>query len=256
VFSLLGISGVWRLKPTLTDGLTNSVALTSDTLEITSAGLAVIDDTLRGAVGSMQSLQSALVTTADALESTEPMISAVIDLVDEDLPETIRATQTSLDSAQQSAEIIDSVLEALSNLPFVDYEPEKPLHESLDEISTRLGEFPDSFENISGSLDASRDQLQILKADLAMMKDAVGQIESSLDNSEHVLAQYQKSVDTALEKLAILEERIPVVVDGAVWIVTLFLIWLAFAQIGIFIQGVSLMKQEANNNAVTEVQVE
>jgi len=244
LFSILGISGVWRIKPTLTTALVNSIELTMDTLDATSSGLAVIETTLSGAVVSMQGLQDTLFTTAEALKSTEPMLNSVVEMMDNDLPSTIAATRTSLETAQESAKIIDSVLEALSIFPFVTYEPEKPLHESLDDISNRLGEFPASFENISESLDASRDQLQILQADLSVMSEAVNQIETGLDDSEQVLAQYNKSIKIAEGKLADLEEQIPMFVDGAVWIVTLFLLWMAFAQIGLFTQGVDLIRKE------------
>lgn len=239
-FSIFATVSVWRLKPKMTESLTNSVKLASDTLEATATGLAVIDESLSGAVNSMQALRSALDTTADTIQSTEPMLGTVIELMETGLPDTIRATQTSLDSAQSSAKIIDSVLNALKIFPFISYDPEKPLHESLTDISDKLGEFPASFLEISGSLDDSRSQLEVLQADLGMISAAISQIESSLEQSDSVLAQYQVSVETTLSQLDALEARIPTLIDSGVWAATLFLVWMAFAQIGLFTQGVEL----------------
>ena len=139
------------------------------------------------------------------------------------------------------------MLNALKIFPFIDYDPDQPLHESLNEISRNLGEFPNSFVEISGSLANSSNQLEVLQADLGMISAAILQIEGSLEQSETVLEQYQDSVDTTLTKLSTLEERIPTVIESGVWIATLFLVWMAFAQIGLFTEGLRFLssKEEA-----------
>lgn len=237
--SFTGMIGLWRLKPTITSALVDGVNLASDTLEATSTGLIVIDDSLMGAVNSMQALQDALMTTGNTLSSTDPMLATVTDLMNEGLPNTIRSTQTSLDTAQESAKIIDSVMKALSIFPFVQYDPAKPLHETLNDISGNLDEFPKSFSKIAESLDNSRSQMEILQADLVLMAEAIGQIEDGLDQSEAILDQYKRSVDTVLKQLAQIEEGIPTFVDRAIWVGSIFLIWLGLAQIGLFMQGLT-----------------
>ena len=42
-FSLFGITSIWRAKPAMTEVLTDSVKLASDTLEATATGLGVIE---------------------------------------------------------------------------------------------------------------------------------------------------------------------------------------------------------------------
>ena len=251
VISIIGIVGLWQLKPTLTSALTDGVTLASDTLKATSTGLVAIDDSLTGAVNSMQALQDALRTTGETIRSTDPMLATVTDLMNGGLPKTIRATQTSLDTAQESAKIIDTVLEALSIFPFVTYDPEKPLHESLNEVSENLGEFPKSFSAIAQSLDNSRSQMEILQADLALMAEAIGQIEEGLDQSEATLDQYKRSVETVLTQLEAIEDGIPTFVDRVIWIGSIFLVWLALAQIGLFMQGLSYVNANQIQNPDT-----
>ena len=67
VFSIYALSGMWRLKPTMTETLIDGVTLVSDTMEATSTGLVVLDETLRGALSSMQALQDALATVAETI---------------------------------------------------------------------------------------------------------------------------------------------------------------------------------------------
>lgn len=251
VISLYGLLGVWRFKPVVTESLTNAVVLTNDTLEATSAGLSLTEESLSAVVDSMQALQDALITTSEALNSTEPIFETAVAMLDEELPNTIEATQSSLESAQASAEIIDSFLKVISRIPFinVNYNPEKPLHESLGDISNNLGEFPAAFTKFSDSMEDAQDQLQVLQVDLEMMSDAVGQIETSLSESEAVIEQYQETVDAIQAQLGRIDQNIPAWVSGVAWGATFFLVWMAFAQIGLFAQGLELFGSTSQQDA-------
>jgi chromosome segregation ATPase len=244
VLSLYSLQYIWRLKPGMAESLTDLITLASDTLEATSAGLALTEESLSGVVDSLQALQSALTTTSQTISSTDPMLATAVEMLDEELPKTIRATQASLDSAQASARVIDSFLSVISRIPFinVNYDPEKPLNESLGEISESLDQFPAAFTDFSKSMNDARDDLEVLQADLEMMRAAIGQIESSLEESEGVIAQYQETVDSIQEHLARLEGDIPAWVNSAVWGATVFLVWMALTQIGLFTQGVDLLR--------------
>ncbi len=244
VLSIYALQGLWRLKPGAIESLTNIITLASDTLEATSDGLALTEESLSGVVDSLQALQSALDTTASTIDSTDPMLATAIDMLDEKLPNTIRATQTSLESAQASAKVIDSFLGVISRIPFinVNYDPDKPLNESLGEIAESLDQFPAAFTRFSQSMGDSRDQLEVLQADLELMREAIGQIESSLEESKGVIEQYLETVATIQENLARLQENIPTWVDSVAWGATIFLVWMALAQIGLFTQGLELLR--------------
>jgi hypothetical protein len=57
-----------------------------------------------------------------------------------------------------------------------------------------------------------------------------------------VIAQYQETVDSIQEHLARLEGDIPAWFNGIVWGATVFLVWMALTQIGLFTQGLDLLR--------------
>ena len=93
IFSAAGLAGVWRYKATVVESLSNSLELLSATLDTTAEGLVVTQGSLQGAVASISASQDTLNTTIKTIQSTEPMMDAVVTLLEKDIPQTIRSTQ-------------------------------------------------------------------------------------------------------------------------------------------------------------------
>jgi len=241
IFSVVGIAGVWRYKATAAESLATSIQILSSTLETTTAGLEVTQESLQGAVASLSALQGTLQTVAKTIQSTEPVIEEISTMMEEDLPNAITATQTSLQAAQSSAAVIDGVLMTISGIPFVgssvNYNPEVPLADALGQVSESMEDLPNSFAEMEGSLSDTSHNLQILQVDFALMVDAVRQIEAAVAQYETVIDGYQTSVAQVQDQLDLLAKNIPAIVNTLSWGLTIFLVWMAIAQIGLFTQG-------------------
>jgi hypothetical protein len=241
IFSIFGVITIWRYKSAATQGLQNSVDLLQNTLQTSAQGLAVTQDSLDGAIASLTALQSTLDTTADTIATTEPVIESVSTMMDSNIPETIAASQTSLKSAQASAQVIDGVLKTISSLPIigsgVNYNPQTSLADSLGQIADSLDGLPNSFVDMGEGLQDTTHNLQIMQVDFALMVDAVRQIETSVEQYKEVVAGYQESIKQVQAQLDLLGENVPTAVNVAAWALTIFLVWMAIAQIGLFTQG-------------------
>ncbi len=95
-------------------------------------------------------------TTIDNLDETLISVSDSLDtsavLLGDDLRQTIMETQTALSSASTSAKIIDNTLVFLASVPFigVEYQPDVPLHTSLEQVAANLDDIPE-FAGIDGT---------------------------------------------------------------------------------------------------------
>jgi hypothetical protein len=58
-------------------------------------------------------------------------------------------------------------------------------------------------------------------------------------------------VETVLTQLEAIEDGIPTFVDRVIWIGSIFLVWLALAQIGLFMQGLSYVNANQIQNPDT-----
>jgi methyl-accepting chemotaxis protein len=243
IFSLVGIFYVWKLQPTAANSLQTTLTLLSDTLEATSQGLIVTKDALKSSVDMVANMQSTLETTAKTIDSTDPMIDAIADLMEKQLPDTISATQKSLISAKESAGVIDQMLLTLSAVniplmgPLVNYNPDKPLAVSLGDVASSLDGLPESFVGLTENLRTTQSNVQTFQADLSVTAASVGAIKDSVAQYEMVVNQYQLSLCQVQMQIKTLADGIPAATRTGAVALTVFLIWMALAQIGLAAQG-------------------
>lgn len=255
---------IWNVQGNITTSLQNTIDLLGQTLETTAQGLVVTQAALQNSVDMIGSLQATVETTAEAIGTTDPLLEEISGLLAEKLPNTIRATQTSLETAQQSAATIDMVLRAMSGIPLIGpsigYDPQVPLSDALGGVAQQLENIPDTFLAMEEKLTTTQSSMQTFQADLTVMADSVGQIQSSVAQYDQVIGGYQASLEQVLTQLETLSANLPNIVRTLTIGLTAFLVWMAIAQIGLFTQGWELLtetkEKEAQETKVEEQEPE
>jgi methyl-accepting chemotaxis protein len=245
VFSAVGLVAVWRFKPSLTASLLESLEIAKSSLNTTAEGLAVAEESLNASIGSVTALQDTVEATATTLKDTTPMIATLQDLTSKDLPQALDSAQTSLQAAQESAKIIDSVLSALTSIPFVSpnlYNPPVPLHEALSQVSDSLVDLPDALSTIEESLNDTSANLEEMQADIELIAADIRGIQDSMQDAKTVIQDYQDLVDDLTVRAGRMEQRIPRWMNTSAIIATFLLVWAGIAQIGLLYQGIWLLR--------------
>ncbi len=260
LISILGLVAIWRIHPNLTQNLQTGVDLIGQTLETTAQGLIITKEALASSVETIGNLQATIETTASTISSTQPMLEEISTMLKNDVPNTIQATQQTLLTAQQSAQVIDGVLMTLSSIPLIGssigYNPEIPLSDALGDVAESLQDLPDSFTRMADSMKTTQSNVQTFEADLSVMAGSVGEIQTSVAEYEKVISGYQASLDQVQAQLDTLSTNLPQIVRTAVIGLTVFLVWLAIAQVGLFTQGWELLTESAPRRAKPEVEEE
>jgi methyl-accepting chemotaxis protein len=250
VFSLAGIAAVWWVKRPLTDNMMSRIGLTDRTLKATSDGLLLAKEALSEAMVDVLSMKDTLEATSRAIHATNPMLDSLSDLLTNDIPDSIHATQTSLATAQSSARVIENFLKTVSSLPFLPiqpYDPPVPLHESLSKVSQSLDALPQSLAEMDKSLNSSRGNLILIEAEFRIMARNIQQMNESLLDAQGVVASYQNVVSDLQERTASLSTNVPRWINSLAWFITFLLILIAIAQLGLLVQGLELIKQQGSN---------
>jgi flagellin-like hook-associated protein FlgL len=242
LFSLTGIGLVWYFRPKVTDDITTSLRTTQDVLVVTADGLDLAEVSLNNTISSLVALEQTVGATAVTLDTTTPMLNTLVDLTRQDLPRTLDAAQRSLDSAQESARIIDRFLSALSFLPGVNYNPEVPLNEALQEVANSLNDLPASLDIIETSLGSTSTNLEVMQSDIQLMATDISAIRTSLVDSQVVIDQYQTVVSDLELRLTRMENELPEQITTLAWVLTFVLVWAAFTQFGLTLQGWGLLQ--------------
>jgi methyl-accepting chemotaxis protein len=257
VFSLVGIAAVWWVKRPLTQNVMSMIGLTDRTLKATSDALLVTKESLTEAMVDVISMKDTLEATSRAIHATNPMLDSLSDLLTSDLPDTIHATQTSLATAQSSAQVIENFLTSVSSLPLLPiqpYNPPVPLHESLKEVSQSLDALPQSLENMDESLSTSRGNLILIEAEFRIMSRNMQQMNASLLDAQGVITSYQNVVSDLKQRTARLSTNAPRWINNLAWFTTFLLVLIAIAQLGLLVQGLQLIEHQRSTPVEEEAQ--
>ncbi|MBG0787033.1 MAG: hypothetical protein H0S79_18200 [Anaerolineaceae bacterium] len=239
LFSLIGIGGIWVLRPGITQNLSNLVGLAHETLSTSqsaigflSGSVSQVDEDLILIQSSLDGLESSLNTIADSLVTSSS-------LVGDDLNLTLTEVQTAVTSAAASAEFIDDTLAFIAAIPLLgaDYQPETPLHISLSKVAEDMNEIPASLTSLETSLDSAAIDFQSVSEDLADLSEDLTIIMEDLDGAQDILTDYEGIISTALQKVERFESRLNLYTIITSLLLTGVLLWLGIAQFGVYLQA-------------------
>jgi hypothetical protein len=128
LFSLFGISSVWVIRPRILDSLVEVISSLEDTLAASQEGFTLMDQAIDDLLADLDLIDESFESLDMTLEGVSGSLETSADLIGDELKQTVLDTQTALDSAALSAELIDNTLEFLSKVPLlgVDYDPVVP----------------------------------------------------------------------------------------------------------------------------------
>lgn len=244
LFSLVALVGLWSMLPTFTQNVQANVRLIGDALQTTSDGLAIAEHSLETSISSITTLETTVEATARSIKETTPMVDSLVALAGEDLPETVSTAQVSLVAARESAEIIDGVLSFLAGLPLVPdtlYNPPVPLHIALDQVSQSLENVPPALETMESSLLAAGVNMETIEADFTLIAADIREINTSMVEAQGVVDDYHVLVNDLLARVDRAEANMPGWINAAALVLTFLLVWAAISQVGLLMQGLSMV---------------
>ena len=180
ILSFLGIYGIWTIRTSVLTSLDETTELLISSLNTTSDGLVVIDDSLNTATKTLNS--------------------------------TVQTTET--------------------------------MAQTLVEISSLANGIVGIVNLIGGGMEAPNPQNLDLAADVQTMTANLNQVTSSLVGAQEVVDNYQLAVDNAIIQIETIQQKGPTWITITAVILTVILIWLAIAQIGLIIQGKELFREK------------
>lgn len=150
---------------------------------------------------------AAILEEAEAnIKELDPLLESVQVLLGEDVPDTLSATQTALESTQSSARAMDRVLRALSTIRIltgVTYNPEQPLDQALLGVAESLEPLPAQLRTVSDEIDSFRSTLDGLEPQLSNslvgfidMAGSLRTLSTSISTSGQEIQTLARSVET------------------------------------------------------------
>jgi uncharacterized phage infection (PIP) family protein YhgE len=245
IFSLIGLIELWRYRPAVTKTLVENLALVDQTLTTTQDALTLVGKVVLSTSSDVKALQASSTALAQAIQDTSPSLDSLISLTGKDFPASIKATQTSLASAQSSALVVDNVLAALTSIPFspvATYAPAVPLHTALGQISASLDSLLPTLGTIKTSLVNDKTNISSIQTGLTQIVDTTQGMSSSLANAQTDINQYIAVTTQLKANVETAQRDAPTWIMAIAWILSFLLGWLMIAQLGLGLQGRELMR--------------
>lgn len=244
LFSLSGIVAGWIIRPRIEDSIMEVLVSVEEALVTSQEGLTLTGQSLDDLLEDFVIFEDSIESLDATLEGVSSSLETSADLIGDDLRQTVLDTQTALDSAAISAELIDNTLGFLSRIPLlgVDYDPDVPLHISLTQVADNLETFPTTLDQIESGLNTTTDGLDSLQEDFQNLSDQIQTFENDLESTKDVLEKFNDSIEMIQIRLGRLNENMPTYLTFLSLFLTGILFWLGLAQLAILTQGFLYLK--------------
>jgi chromosome segregation ATPase len=256
LFSIAGISITWLFKSRLNQELSHLLDTVDATLRTTDSGLTIINGAVQDALDNLIIIESSFEDLGDTLTGVTSSLETSASLIGDDLRLTIDNTQTALSSASSSAEIIDDTLKVIASIPTIgaDYQPDVPLHTSLEQVAGNLEDIPLSLETIEQSLKDTSTGLDSLKLDLLTLGENIGEMDKDLQDTRDVINDYQDIIKKVEQKLESLQGHLSFYLTIVGLILSGILFWLGLAQVSVLITGMDYWQGEQHIVNLADIQ--
>ena len=245
IFSVAGLVGIWYYRPGVIQTANETLAFLDQTLSTTLDGLTTADKLLQTPAEDMASLESATQALAQTIHDTNPMLDTFISLTSNEFPAAVDATQTSLASSQGSAMLVDNMLAALANIPFLGlgkYAPDVPLHTALAQVSTSLDTLKPSLVTISTSLVDGKTNLGTLEIELNKISATIKELRTTLEDAKTVLEQYTTITKQFQVRVEAMQRATPAWITTISLMLSFVLVWLIIIQLGLGMQALEMVQ--------------
>jgi hypothetical protein len=243
LLSIFLLIQVWRYRQPVAERLQTTLKQSSAILQTTDEGLSVIDQVIKNVYTSTIYLDAATNAFSQTIQSTNLFIDSAGTFVGDNLISTITNTQAALESAQASAVVIDNILSAMSRVPLIGitYDPSLPLNKAIGEVSTSLDPLQGTLKSFQTNLETTRDNMQVFSDQISDLDKNIYAINNNLKQAQVTIESYRSQVSFLKSWVDEANNNLPAWITTISWILTIIIIWLVIIQIGIMLQGITLL---------------
>lgn len=222
VFFAFGIGPWFQTLSNSFDVTAEGLRAVDSTLEVVDESLVVVTDTLAGVDGVFGA-------TASALEEVGGVVLSSGTLLQTEIPRQLDAIESAMDGLIDTANVVDGVLGALSFVG-VDYNPEVPLDQALEDVSVQLGELRGSLSGYSGNLFSLTVSLNRLDEEVTIVADSMAGLQGQVDATRELIAGYRVTAGDAEVVIADASARL----SAQVWLVRVIGVLLLLLLVPVF----------------------
>ena len=160
------------------------------------------------------------------------------------LDDMVELFEITLDTTEAGLNVLDQSLGATTDTLDSTLATTTGIAQTLNDISGLIGGIADIASMFGAEVDTPASDDEALSTNVQEMADDLSDITTSLNEAQEVIDRYQVNVDQAQAQLENFRENGPMWITAFAVIMTIILVWLAIAQIGLLLQGWAMVRPE------------
>lgn len=252
IFCAAGLVFLVRIEQQVETSLTEQLEGIDGALTVTANGLSVAETSLEKATEAVVSLEETMVRLGETVGHSAPLLDIATNVIGKELPEAIESTQETLAAVADSAKLVDDILTLVTSIRLLGleaYRPDVQLNEGVLTVAKSLDRMPGLLSTAQDGLDTAKDDLQEVEGDFATMAENIGAIATDLEDAQSVLVQYREIVSDLQDMVSSARQSLPTWLRMFQIGMSLILIWLGVAQLGLLAQGWDLIGRSRASRA-------
>ncbi len=253
-----GLTGAYLIQGSaarLESEIASGMDLGLEGLEVVSDTLTVLTKTVDDTAVVMDAAVTSAEQTATTLETLQPAVDELSDLVSISLPENIEAIQSALPALEQASGTIDRTLRALADFEWtavvpiinfelgfglgIEYDPPIPLDEAVGQVSEAVASLPSHLGGIEEDLRSTNQALGETAGSVQDVGATLAIVSQDLHDTSEALKEYDALFAETIGQLRKARRSIRDQVRTGRFILTGILVWLALSQIATLALGYS-----------------
>jgi chromosome segregation ATPase len=237
LLSIVGIGAVWVYNEPLTQKTTGQLKEVDNELALAQSTLASSREELERALRIVDATEEVLEKLAEQSTSAESLLDGIQNTLDSKLLPELKATRERINAARNALENLQSVLAGIGSfLPGVDLS-------APDKIVTDLITSAKSLDSDIANAEAIAKQASTFVSDTSyLLGGDLAETRNSLETFLMAIKAYEQKVTDWRTQVADLIEALPTWIDRTSLSLTVFLLWFALSQFGLFLHGRLLLR--------------
>jgi F0F1-type ATP synthase membrane subunit b/b' len=231
LLSVVGIGAAWIYNEPLTREVTNRLNGIDSELVQAQTTLASTQVELERALRIVNAAETSLEKLAQQSTTAESIFDSIQNSLDDRLLPELKTTRERINVARNALENLRSLLLSLSALPFIDVNiPDQILTDLIASTNSLDTEIANAEEIARRASTFVSDTSYLLGGDLSETRD-------SLKNFLAAVDEYQGKISDWRAQVADLNTSLPLWIDRASIILTVFLFWFGLSQFSLLLHG-------------------
>ena len=237
VASIAGVGVIWYYNTPLTEEIISRLQEIDS--ELTLARLALTDAQveLERALRIVEAAEKALEALSQQTAQAQDILGSVKGTIDDKLLPGLNTSRDKVDDVRGMVEGLRGTLETINNLPLLGFDV--PGDELLANIMAAADSLDAEIANVE---DIARQASTFVGDTSYLIGGDLSETKTSMTNLLAVIEEYNAKISGWQVQIAVWEQSLPGWIDNASISLTVFLLWFAFSQAGLFLIGYTAWK--------------